>query len=49
MLGYWNNSEATNEVIKNDWLHTGDIGEIDIDGYLKLQTEKKYNCKYWWR
>ena len=40
MLGYWNNSEATNEVIKNDWLHTGDIGEIDIDGYLKLQTEK---------
>ena len=41
MLGYWNNSEATNEVIKNEWLHTGDIGEIALDGYLKLTDRKK--------
>ena len=29
MLGYWNNEQETNKVLKNGWLHTGDIGEID--------------------
>ena len=35
MLGYWNKKEETEEVIKNKWLHTGDIGYFS-DGYLKI-------------
>ena len=41
MLGYWNNKEETNKVIKNEWLQTGDIGEIDQNGYLKITDRKK--------
>jgi long-chain acyl-CoA synthetase len=41
MLGYWNNQEETDKVIKNKWLHTGDIGEIDNNGYLKITDRKK--------
>ena len=41
MLGYWNNKEDTDKVIKNEWLYTGDIGEIDINGYLKITDRKK--------
>ncbi len=41
MLGYWNMQKETNEVIKNDWLHTGDIGMITEDGNLKITDRKK--------
>ncbi len=40
MLGYWNNQEETNNVLKNGWLHTGDIGYLE-KGYLKITDRKK--------
>ena len=41
MLGYWNMKKETDDVIRNGWLHTGDIGEITEDGNLKITDRKK--------
>ena len=41
MLGYWNMKKETDVVIRNGWLHTGDIGEITKDGNLKITDRKK--------
>ncbi len=40
MLGYWNNEKETNKVLKDGWLHTGDIGIFE-NGYLKITDRKK--------
>ena len=41
MLGYWNMKKETEDIIKDGWLHTGDIGEITKDGNLKITDRKK--------
>ncbi len=41
MLGYWNMEKETDDILKNGWLHTGDIGEITKEGNLKITDRKK--------
>ncbi len=41
MLGYWNMKKETDDIIKDGWLHTGDIGEFTLDGNLKITDRKK--------
>lgn len=41
MMGYYKDPQLTDEVIQNGYFHTGDIGEVDADGFLKITDRKK--------
>ena len=41
MLGYWNDPESTARTVAGGWLHTGDIGQLDAQGYLRITDRKR--------
>jgi len=41
MTGYWQRPDATDEVLKNGWLHTGDIVTVDSEGFIRIVDRKK--------
>jgi acyl-CoA synthetase (AMP-forming)/AMP-acid ligase II len=46
MLGYWNRPEESKEMLRDGWLHTGDIGSMDEEGYVKFlgRTREMIKC-----
>jgi long-chain acyl-CoA synthetase len=46
MLGYWGDPEETALTLRNGWIHTGDIGHLDTEGYLYIVDRKKDMVKY---
>jgi len=41
MPGYWNAADATAGALEETWLHTGDVGEVDSDGYIRITDRKR--------
>jgi long-chain acyl-CoA synthetase len=41
MQGYWGDQSATDQTLRDGWLHTGDIGVVDSDGYIQITDRKK--------
>ncbi|MCQ8227932.1 long-chain-fatty-acid--CoA ligase FadD [Pantoea trifolii] len=41
MIGYWQRADATDEMLKNGWLHTGDIVTVDSEGFIRIVDRKK--------
>jgi long-chain acyl-CoA synthetase len=41
MKGYWNDPQATAQTLVDGWLHTGDVGQVDVDGYIRITDRKR--------